>query len=89
MRLNSTLESLDSGELPSTSSETTHNEIRENLESPDEQTEVEEEGFVVESHKVPSHKSITSGMIAEHLEQVHREEDGASFFETLRALPRR
>ena len=89
MRLNSTFESLESGELPSTSPETTHNEIRESAESPDELTEDEEEGFVVENHRVLSPESKTSCMIAEYLEQVHMEEDGASLFETPQALPRK
>ena len=86
MRLNSTFESLESGALPGTSPENTHEEIRESLESPDQLTD-EEEGFVVEIHRVPSPQSITSCMIAAYLEQVHREEDGASLFETPQELP--
>ena len=89
MRLNSTLESLESIELPSTSPETTHNEIRESPESPDEQTEDEEERFVFECHRVPSHQSITSCIIAGYLEQVHREEDEASLFETPPGSPKK
>ena len=84
VRLNSTLESLESGELRSTSPGTTHNEIKESPESPDELTEDEEDGFVVENHRVPNPQSKTSCMIAEYLEQVHREEDGASLFEAPR-----
>ena len=80
MRLNSTCESLESEELPSTSPETTHDEIRESPESPDQLTE--EDGFVVEIHRVPIPQSITSCKVAAYLEQVHREEDGASLFET-------
>ena len=86
MRLNSTFESLESGELPNTSAKSAYSEMRESPESPDEQTEDKEEGFIDESHKVPSPQSITSCMITEYLEQVHKEEAIVSLFD--QALPR-
>ena len=89
MRLSSSLESLESGELDRTAPNPEYSTMRESPESPDIQSENEEEGFVVESHRLPSPQSITSCMINEYLEQVHREEENISFFETPPGTPKR
>ena len=86
MRLNSTFQSLESGELPSTSPETTHDENRESPERPDQLTD-EEEGFMVESQRVPSPQSKTSCIIAAYLEQVHRRKMELLFWKPLFSKP--
>ena len=79
MRLNSTLESLESGELANTSPKSTYSTMKESPERPDEQKQEEDDTrsnsgvFVVEGHCAPSLKSIPSVVIADYLEQVARE----------------
>ena len=82
MRLNSTLESLESGELESNSPKCNYITMKESPESPDEDdSRSNSEVFVVEGHCAPSPKSMTSVVIAEYLEQVARE-DASSYFVT-------
>ena len=78
MQLNSTLESLESGELVNMSPKSNYSTMRESPESPDEQKQEEDDNrsnsgvFIVEGHCAPSPKSITSDVIADYLEQVSR-----------------
>ena len=85
MRLNSTLESLESGELVKMSPKSDYSTMRESPESPDEQKQEEDNNrsnsgvFIVEGHCAPSPKSITSAVIADYLEQDSREDASSNF----------
>ena len=93
MRLSSSLESLESGELNSASPKSKYSSMKESPDSPDVQEEDDNksnsEVFVVESHKLPSPQSITSCIINDYLEEVHREKDNVSFFETPPGTPKK
>ena len=86
MRLSSSFESLESGELNNASPKSEYSSMKESPDSPDEQEEDDNksnpEVFVVEGHRAPSPQSITSCIINEYLEEIHREEDNISLFET-------
>ena len=82
MRLNSTLESLETGELAIKSTKSIDSTMKESPESPDEDDSRSNSGvFVVEGHCAPSPKSMTSVVIADYLEEVARE-DASSYFVT-------
>ena len=77
--------SVESGEYPSSTENYEDGEIVESPESPDEELEkartddlTNSEIFIVEIHKRPSHRSVTSATVAEYLEQI-AQEDSNSF----------
>ena len=76
MRLSSSFESLESGELNNASPKSEYSSMKESPDSPDEQEEDDKksnpEVFVVEGHRAPSPQSITSFIINEYLEEIHR-----------------
>ena len=75
MRLNSTLESLESGELASNSLKSNYSSVKESPENPDEDDSKPNSGvFVVEGHCALSPKSITSAVIPDYLEHAARED---------------
>ena len=69
MRLNSTLESLESGEYVNTWPKSNYSTMRQNPESPDEQNKEEDDSrsnsgvFIVEGPHASSPKSITSAVL--------------------------
>ena len=88
LRLSNRFVSVESGEYPSSTESCEDGEIVESPESPDEEIEetctddlTNSEIFIVESHKPPSPRSVTSDTVAEYLEQIARE-DSNSYFVT-------
>ena len=79
--------SVKSGEYPS-STENYDGEIVESPESPDEEFEeartddsTNSEIFIVDNHKRPSPRSVTSATVTKYLEQI-AQEDSNSYFVT-------
>ena len=85
-RLSNSFVSVESGEYPSSTESCEDGEIVESPESPDEEIEeartdvlTNSEIFIVENHKRPNPRSVTSETVTEYLEQIARE-DSISYF---------
>ena len=88
LKLSNSFVSVESGEYPSSTECCEDGEIVESPESPDEEIEetrtedvTNSEIFIVENHKRPSPRSVTSATVADYLEQI-AQEDSNSYFVT-------